>query len=68
MLLGFTTELINGIEDELDGQRLRIEIGEVDAVPFAARSDGSRPVQLFTRWYGFSLTYPGCEIYSVDAR
>jgi hypothetical protein len=23
----------------------------------------SRPMQLFTRWYGFAYTFPGCEIY-----
>jgi hypothetical protein len=22
-----------------------------------------RPMQLFSRWYGFSFTFPGCEIY-----
>ncbi len=22
-----------------------------------------RPMQLFTRWYGFSFTFPGCKIY-----
>lgn len=22
-----------------------------------------RPLQLFTRWYGFSFTFPACEIY-----
>ena len=23
----------------------------------------SRPQQIFTRWYGFAYTFPGCEIY-----
>ena len=23
----------------------------------------NRPMQLFSRWYGFSFTFPGCEIY-----
>ena len=22
-----------------------------------------RPQQMFTRWYGFSLTFPGCEVF-----
>lgn len=22
-----------------------------------------RPMQMFTRWYGFSYTFPGCEVY-----
>ena len=26
-----------------------------------------RPPQMFTRWYGFSLTYPGCEIFGESA-
>ena len=27
------------------------------------RIEMSRPMQLFTRWYGFSYTFPGCEVY-----
>lgn len=27
-----------------------------------------RPQQLLQRWYGFSITYPGCEIYRPQAR
>jgi hypothetical protein len=23
------------------------------------------PMQLFTRWYGFSLTFPGCQLYQA---
>lgn len=25
--------------------------------------DATRPTQLFSRWYGFSLTYPKCEVH-----
>jgi hypothetical protein len=50
-----------GIDDEIEGRPLQIHIGE-DFVPFATWDDGSRPLQLFTRWYGFASTYPGCEI------
>jgi hypothetical protein len=25
--------------------------------------DADRPQQMFTRWYGFALTFPGCEIF-----
>lgn len=25
-----------------------------------------RPLQLFQRWYGFSLTFPGCKIYAAS--
>jgi hypothetical protein len=26
------------------------------------RQNVERPQQMFTRWYGFSLTFPGCEV------
>jgi len=51
-----------GIDDEIDGRPLHIHIGE-DAVPVAKWDNGSRPLQLFTRWYGFSYTYPDCEVW-----
>lgn len=43
-----------------DGSRVRAGI--------ITRPDGSqhaaeRPQQMFTRWYGFSLTFPGCEVF-----
>ena len=51
------------IEDNWDGRILRIERGAIDGVPFARWSDtGEVPMQLLTRWYGFSYTYPDCEI------
>ena len=52
------------IEDIFMGRVLQIERNEVDGVPFARWKDtGSPPMQLYTRWYGFSFTYPDCEIY-----
>jgi hypothetical protein len=51
-----------GIDDEIDGRSLHIRIGE-DDVPVAKWDDGNRPLQLFTRWYGFSYTYPDCEVF-----
>ncbi len=30
------------------------------------RASGDRPLQVFTRWYGFSLTFPGTEIYGEN--
>ena len=51
-----------GIDDEIDGRSLQVRIGE-DAVPVAKWDNGSRPLQLFTRWYGFSYTYPDCEVW-----
>ncbi len=28
-----------------------------------ATQEITRPLQLFTRWYGFAFTFPGCEVY-----
>ena len=53
------------IEDEWLGRPIRVERGAVDGVPFAVYldGDGERPMQLLSRWYGFSFTFPNCEIY-----
>ncbi|MCA9705423.1 MAG: DUF3179 domain-containing protein [Myxococcales bacterium] len=53
---------------ELGGRRLRVARGEDDDVPSAEPLDGKeRPFQLYTRWYGFSFTFPGCAIYQPRA-
>ena len=31
--------------------------------PAGARVDAERPQQLFSRWYGFALTFPGPEVF-----
>jgi len=51
-----------------DGQVLRLDDGtfvEGGVLKSAAgeRLRGRRPLQVFTRWYGFSLTFPGVTIY-----
>ena len=54
----------DGIDDTIDQRPIRITIGRDDEVPFAIFTDDrSRPLQLFSRWYGYSLTFPGCEVY-----
>ena len=53
-----------GIRENWQGRELLIEIGPKDELPHATWADGERPFQLLTRWYGFSLTYPGCELYA----
>lgn len=54
------------IEDVWNGRVLTIERGEKDGVPFARWKDSNEPpMQLLTRWYGFSFTYPDCEIYEA---
>ncbi len=46
------------------GAELDIERDLADGVPFARwNATGEAPMQLLTRWYGFSFTYPGCAIY-----
>ncbi|QKG83696.1 DUF3179 domain-containing protein [Kroppenstedtia pulmonis] len=54
----------NGNEwrDELDGREIKITL-DSEGFPHAVYTEGEDvPMQLFTRWYGFSYTFPGCEI------
>ena len=55
------------IEDQWLDRPLRIERGAIDGVPFAHWVDNNEsPMQLLTRWYGFSFTYPNCDIYQAS--
>jgi hypothetical protein len=59
----------NGIREEWLHRILCIERGTIDAVPRATWLDtGEQPMQLLSRWYGFSYTYPQCEIYGSPAQ
>ena len=49
------SRLIVGEELVLDSGVLRNALGD--------RLEVDRPLQLFSRWYGFALTFPGTEIY-----
>lgn len=54
------------VQDEWNGRILLIERGAIDGVPNARWADGGKPpMQLLSRWYGFSFTYPNCDIYSL---
>ena len=54
----------SGLEDDWHGRILHLWRGELDGAPRARWLDtGQEPMQLLSRWYGFSFTYPGCEIY-----
>jgi len=54
----------NGLEDRWLNRSLRVECNEIDGVPRAVwQETGEYPMQLLSRWYGFSFTYPDCEIY-----
>lgn len=65
----YTMEVLRGgLEEDHGGRRLELGVGEVDRVPFARWADtGERPLQLLTRWYGFSRTFPGCEVRAGEA-
>lgn len=56
------------IKDLLDGRIITVFIDPDDHVPHAIyddKTEDKRPMQLFTRWYGFYLTYPDCKIYTL---
>lgn len=56
----------DGIKDEWRGRVLHVKRGSLDGVPRAVwQETGGEPMQLLTRWYGFSFTYPNCEIYDL---
>jgi hypothetical protein len=67
-----TIKAVGGqIQDEVEGQRIRVYIDPDDQVPHAIYINGTdvhSPVQLFSRWYGFYLTYPACDIYSPNEK
>jgi len=51
----------------INGREVRLDDGSIVRMGILLNRDGKRqnverPQQLFTRWYGFSLTFPGCEI------
>lgn len=53
-----------GLNDRWLNHNLRIERGKLDGTPRATWCEtGKPPMQLLSRWYGFSFTYPDCEIY-----
>lgn len=54
----------DGIKDEILGHNFIVKIRTLDKVPFAKWLDNDEyPPQLFCRWYGFSYTFPNCEIF-----
>ena len=51
----------------MDGRDVRLDTGSIVRMGVlldrgGKRQTAERPQQLFTRWYGFSLTFPGSEI------
>lgn len=60
--------IVGGGDPEWDGDVLRLSDGSYvengilrDAS--GGKVEGARPLQVFTRWYGFSLTFPETEIW-----
>ncbi|MCF6137456.1 DUF3179 domain-containing protein [Alkalihalobacillus berkeleyi] len=53
------------IYDSIHGRTVTVQLNPDAGVPQATFTDNQveKPMQLFTRWYGFSLTYPNCEVY-----
>lgn len=55
----------SGLEDHWQGRMLQVQPGIIDGVPRAHWQDTKEePMQLLSRWYGFSFTYPQCEIFT----
>ena len=52
----------------LQGKEVRLDNGTVVRAGLLFDRNGKsrkteRPLQNFTRWYGFALTFPGCEVF-----
>jgi hypothetical protein len=63
-----TAVFVDSDEFSVDGDEIRLDNGDVIRSGVLFDSDGNRrsgdmPQQIFTRWYGYSLTFPGSEIY-----
>lgn len=59
---------VNAKTAKLDGAEVHLDSGSiVRSGILMDRSgkplDAGRPQQMFTRWYGFALTFPGCEVF-----
>jgi hypothetical protein len=52
----------------VDGNEIRLDTGAVVRSGILYDADGNRlkgdlPQQIFTRWYGYALTFPGAEVF-----
>ncbi len=58
--------LAEPVHDPWQGRVLTVSLGPIDGVPRAVWADGGEaPMQLFSRWYGFSFNWPGCAIHGA---
>jgi hypothetical protein len=58
---------VDAMNATLDGKEIRLNDGTVLRAGVLLDRSGKpqkseRPQQIFTRWYGFALTFPGCEV------
>jgi hypothetical protein len=56
------------LTDTLGTHALAIEKSNDGATWLARRPDGSRPFQVWGRWYGFAATFPECGVYPQAER
>lgn len=55
-----------GVEDEVGGRRLRVWVDSETHVPSARwLDDGTRAMQIVSRWYGFVAAYPRTDVYQA---
>lgn len=59
---------VDGREAKVQGKDIVLDDGRAIRSGMLLGRDGKpeqvdRPLQIFTRWYGFALIYPGCEIF-----
>ncbi len=59
----------NATSGEWQGNELHLGTGEIVRDGQLHRAEGGvknfeQPLQQFTRWYGFSYTFPGCELFT----
>ncbi|MDR6227213.1 DUF3179 domain-containing (seleno)protein [Desmospora profundinema] len=61
--IGTIQEAGGELKDRVDGRPVTVSLS-LDGYPQAV-FDGSeeKPMQLYCRWYGFSFTFPGCELF-----
>lgn len=54
------------VTETWEGVSLTVQVG-ADGMPGAALADGTLPMQIFLRWYGFAYSWPGGAIYGMDS-
>lgn len=63
-----TALYVNAQSATVEGREIHLDTGQIvrGGMLFDAegsRLDSERPQQIFTRWYGYSLTFPGAQVY-----